>query len=414
MIVLWLAVAAAPVCYAGAAEDAALNKYYMLRLKHDSGALKAIEGAARAFPGNLTIQLEFGYAVLKRKDYSAARTAFRRAVRIAPRRVDLWKQLGYIDINLGNTDDAIDAFQHASTLEPGDQDLLLQLAYLQDQKGHQHEAAVLFHKVMYGSDKQKAKTGCKAYSSIRGLPEKLLPKPWFSEFYAMPEYIDRNALVVGSATLRVGQHYGSERYIDIYGLGRINADTRSGQSAIGTQLFLDNYAELGGGIRVKPLADLPLAIYAEAGAAYDTVKQARPRWREDLRVYAAYYDEWNMGLDCGEAVRILGGLRPVADAYADIGYYTRYDNMLTSARVRPGIRLFENDTSAIDLYAIAAINWDSNGVGSNRYGELGVGLALRLFEPTRLVVRIEGVRNLASSGPDYSLWRALLEYSLNF
>ena len=411
---VWLVAAAAPLCYAGAVEDAALNKYYVLRLKHNPGALKAIELAARQFPGNLIIQLEFGYAVLKLKNYEAGRAAFQRAVKIAPRPVDLWKQLGYIDINLGNTDAAIDAFRHASALEPDNQDLLLQLAYLQDQKGRQHEAAILFHKVMYGSDKEKAKTGCKAYSNIRGLPPKLLPKPWFSQFYTTPEYIDRYTLGLGSATLRVGQHHGSDRYIDIYGLARINADTRSGQNAIGTQLFLDNYAGLGGGIRVKPLSDLPLAIYAEAGAAYDIVKQTRPRWHEDLCVFAAYYDEWNMGLDCGDAVKFLGGLRPVADVYADAGYYTRYDNFLTSARVRPGIRLFENDTSAIDLYGIAAINWDSNGVGSNRYGELGVGVALRLFEPTRLVVRVEGVRNLATSGPHYSFWRALLEYSLNF
>lgn len=413
-MVLWLVAVAAPACYAGAAADAALNRYYVLRIKHDPGALKAIESAARRFPGNLTIQLEYGYAVLKLKDNAAARRAFRRAVKIAPRRVDLWKQLGYIDIDLGDTDAAIDAFQHALALQPDNQQLLLQLAYLQDQKGREPAAAVLFHKVMYGSDKKKAKTGCEAYSNTRGLPDKLLPKPWFGEFYTTPEYIDRDNLGVGTATLRIGQHYGNERYIDIYGLGRINADTRSGHGTTGTQLFLDNYAELGGGIRIKPLADLPLAIYAEAGAAYDIVDQSRPRWRKDLRVFAAYYNEWNMGLDCGNKVKFFGGIRPVADAYADIGYYSRYDNMLTSARVRPGIRLFESDTSAIDLYAIAAINWDSNGVGSNRYGELGVGVALRLFEPTRLVVRIEGVRNLATSGPDYSLWRALLEYSVNF
>ncbi len=411
---LWLVAAAAPLSMASPAEDAALNNYYVLKLKHDPGAFKAIKAAARQFPGNLTIQLEFGYAVLKRKDYASGRTAFERAVRIAPKRVDLWKQLGYIDINLKDTDAAIDAFEHASALEPDNQDLLLQLAYLQDLKGREREAATLFHKVMYGSDKEKAKIGCKAYSNIRGLPRKFLPEPWFSEFYTTPEYIDRYTLGVGSATLRIGQHYGDARYVDIYGLARINADTKSGPGVFGTQLFLDNYAELGGGIRVKPLADFPLAIYAEAGAAYDVVKQARPRWREDLRVYAAYYDEWNMGLDCGDKVKLLGGIRPVADVYADAGYYTRYDNFLTSARVRPGIRLFENDTSAIDLYGIAAINWDSNGIGSNRYGELGLGVAFRLFDPTRLVLRLEGVRNLATDGPDYSHWRALIEYSLNF
>ncbi len=397
---------------AGSAADAALSKYYELKLRHDPHARQAIEAAARQFPGNLTIWLESGYAALAVKDNVAARRAFTMAVRLAPRRVDLWKQLGYIDINLKETDAAIDAFEHASRLAPNDQTLLLQLAYLQDQKGARRTATELFHQVMYGSDRQKAKIGCQAYSNLRGLPEKVLPEPWFGEFSATPEYLNHDSLGTISSTFRIGQHFGGDTYIDVYGLGRLNADTKSGKTTSGSQLFIDNYAELGAGIRAKPLADLPVVLYVESGAAYDLVTQNRKRLRGDFRAVAAYYDEWNMGLDCNSSSRFP--FRPVADAYADAGYYTRYDNFLTSARVRPGLRLFETDTSAIDLYGIASANWDSRGVASNRFFELGMGVALRLYEPTRLVLRLEGVRNFATNAPDYTSLRVLLDYSLDF
>ena len=409
---LWLGAALAAPAVAGPASDAALSKYYELKIRRDPHARQAIEAAARQFPDNLTIQLEAGYAALAVKDNVAARRAFTAAVRIAPGRVRLWKQLGYIDINLKDTDAAIDAFEHASRLAPNDQTLLLQLAYLQDQKGARRSAAELFHKVMYGSDREKAKIGCEAYSNLRGLPEKVLPEPWFGEFTATPEYLNHDSLGVMSSTVRIGQHFGSDTYIDVYGLGRLNADTKSGMTSTGTQLFQDNYGELGFGIRAKPLADLPVVLYVESGAAYDLVDQNRNRWRGDFRAVAAYYDEWNMGLDCSSGGHFK--LRPVADAYADAGYYSRYDNFLTSARVRPGLRMFETDTSAIDLYGIASVNWDSKGVASNRFFEVGMGVAFRLYEPTRLVLRLEGARKFATNAPDYTDLRALLEYSLDF
>lgn len=413
LIVLWLVTAAAPFCHAGAAEDTALNKYYMLRLKHDPGALKAIEAAARQYPNNLTIQLEYGYAVLKQKDYTAGRTAFRRAVRIAPRRVDLWKQLGYIDINLGDTDAAIDAFQHASALEPDNQDLLLQLAYLQDRKGRHRDAAALFRQVMHGSDPKKAKTGCRAYSNLRGLPNKVLPKPWFGEVYTAPEYFGHYNVAVFPADVRVGVHYGESTFIDAYGLSRVNTDTRSGQTNFGTQLYSDNYAEIGGGIRVKPLADLPVVLYAETGAAYDLINENRNRWRPDFRAYAVYYDEWNLGLGCDDTKRVFG-FKPVADVYADAAYYTRYNNLITTAKARPGLRLLETETTAVDLYGVTTLSWDVDGVPSNRFAEVGIGLALRLFDPIPLVMRVEAVHRFLTDQNNYSEMRALLEYSVSF
>ena len=397
---------------AGPAEDAALNRYYELRIKHDPKARQAIEEAARQFPNDLTIQLERGYAALAVKDYVAGRKAFEAAVRIAPKRVDLWKQLGYITINLNDTDAAIVAFEHASGLEPDNQELLLQLAYLQDQKGRSRAAAALFHQVMHGSDPKKARIGCEAYSNLRGLNEKRLPDPWFGELYLTPEYLSKDNLGLVSSDLRIGQHYGDATFVDVYGVARINADSKSGQSSFGPQMFMDNYLMFGGGIRVKPLADLPVVAFVEAGAAYDLVQQNRKRWREDIRAVVAYYDEWNMGLDCDAGK--LFGIRPVADLYADAAYYSRYDNLITSGRFRPGLRVFETDTTAVDLYGIAAVNWDVDGVSSNRFAELGAGLALRLYEPWRLVLRLEGLHKFATESADYSYYRAILEYSVAF
>jgi tetratricopeptide (TPR) repeat protein len=406
-LALWLVVVAVGAATAASREYLALDRYYTLRRQGDPQALTVIAAAARQFPDNLTMQLEWGYGALAVKDYEAARTAFRAATRIAPGRADLWKQLGYIEITRKDIDAAIAAFERAIALVPSDTAILLQIGYLEEGRGRRRAATERFREAMHGSDRELAKRGCEAYSVLRGLPDKLLPEP-----YTTPEYIDRYNLGVLSADLRVGQHYGEATFIDVYGIGRLNKDTKSGATTFGTQLFVDNFASVGVGVRGKPLADVPLVLFAEAGAAYDLVYQDRPRWRGDFRAAAAYYNEWNMGLDCG-ADRLFG-IRPVADVYADAAYYSRYDNLISFARARPGLRVFETEGTAIDLYATAAIDWDVAGVASNRYVELGFGVAFRLYDPTRLVLRVEGVRNFATDADDFNYFRVLMEYAVRF
>ncbi len=102
-------------------------------------------------------------------------------------------------------------------------------------------------------------------------------KPLFYEVYTAPEYFGHYNVGVLTADVRVGVHYGELTFIDAYDLARMNTDTSSGQTAFGTQLFLNNYAEIGGSLRIKPLSDLPVGSM-RSRCRLDLVDQTG-RWR---------------------------------------------------------------------------------------------------------------------------------------
>jgi hypothetical protein len=55
-----------------------------------------------------------------------------------------------------------------------------------------------------------------------------------------------------------------------------------------------------------------------------------------------------------------------------------------------------------------------NEVIGNRFAEVGAGLALRIYEPLRVVFRVEGVNKFVSGIADYTYCRALVEYAVQF
>lgn len=89
--------------------------------------------------------------------------------------------------------------------------------------------------------------------------------------------------------------------------------------------------------------------------------------------------------------QVVMSLVPVADFYAEAIWYSRYDNMIGFARVRPGLRLMESDHFAVEAYALAAINFDGAGRQDNRFTEGGVGLAFKINAPLRVNLRVEAV-----------------------
>jgi len=88
---------------------------------------------------------------------------------------------------------------------------------------------------------------------------------------------------------------------------------------------------------------------------------------------------------------------PIADFYAEAIWYSRYDNMIGFARIRPGLRLLESDHFAFEAYGLAAINFDTAGKRDNRFREIGGGIALKFYQPIRTALRAEIV-NVSRSG----------------
>lgn len=373
--VLLAVVAALSGGVAHASPDDVLNRYYGQVQQDPAAAHAALAAAAPDYPDDPRIQLEAGYYLLKQDRQAEALPWFERAVALQPERADLWRQIGYIRKALDQRTGAIAAFERAAQLDPADPATQAELAYLRAPAGS---------------------GGGAAQGDI------------FAETYAAPEYNSYWDMAVLPVQARVGVVLADAPVVEAYVGVRLNADSRSGKGAFGPQVYTDNMAQIAAGLRVRPLTGL--ALFIEGGAAYDLVDRGRGRWRGDLRGGFVYYNDWNM------APREGGGIRPVADVYADGIYYSRYDdNVLFTARVRPGLRLAESRRWALDVYLHGAAGFDTKGLCDNQFEELGGGAAVRLFGPAGLTFRAEGVRVYRHGGlPSYSTARIRLEHYARF
>ncbi|WP_374421059.1 tetratricopeptide repeat protein [Novosphingobium arvoryzae] len=352
-----------------------LNRYYAQAQQDPAAAFAALAEAAPRYPDDPRIQLEAGYYLLKQDRRAEALPWFERAVALQPERADLWKQVGYIRKALGQRSGAITAFERAAQLDPADRPARAELAYLRSAGGAWGPA-------------EKGEI--------------------FGETYAAPEYNSYWDMAVLPVQARVGVVLADAPVVEAYVGVRLNVDSRSGKGPFGPQVYTDNMAAVAAGLRLRPLPGL--ALFVEGGAAYDLVDRGRTRWRGDVRGGFLYYNDWNM------APREGGGIRPVADVYADGIYYSRYDdNVLFTGRVRPGLRLAENERWALDAYLHAAAGFDTKGLRDNEFEELGGGAAVRLFGPAGLTFRAEGVRVFRHGGlPSYSTARIRLEHYARF
>lgn len=393
--------------------DSALNQYYAMRKASPDRGIKLLRKAEQRHPNDLRIRLELGYYYLGVNDRRAALPRFVAATRIAPSRADLWKQLGYIYLGLGHNQSALAAFRAGLRKNPRDHQLSLQIAYLLQNMGDNRGSARQFRRTIASPISDISQKSCSGYSNLRGLPNRLFPKPYFGEIYLAPEYNNRHRLGVFPLQMRLGVTLSEYPQVEAYVGLRSNWDNRSGVTAAGSQVYNDNAAVFAAGLRVKPIASIPLFFFVEAGSAYDITYRLRPRWREDVRAGFQYYQEWNTQLVCDAAgFRI----RPIADVYADGVYYSRYDdNVLFFGRFRPGLRLFEAATWAIDSYVNLAFSTDTRNVPGNRYQEAGLGLAFRLYDPVRLNLRAEAIRVFRTGGiRSHNTFRIRLEHQSRF
>lgn len=412
-LLLVLAGLSGPCAPAMAQADDLLNTFYTMRQTDPEAAHVWLAEREAQAGGDVRVPLELAYHLLRKDQPADALPWFEKAVALAPSRVEVWKQIGYIRKGLGQDAAALDAFGRARALVPGDEAVVLEMAYLNQRIGRNHQAAALFGGLAAGlADREVARQACDAHTSLRGLPDKVLPEPWFAETYAAPEFNSHWDMAVLPVQARLGRVVSEAGQVEAYAGLRINADTRSTAGVFGPEIYTDNAAVGFVGLRARPVRALPLAFFAEAGHARDMTDRGRDRWRGDVRAGFQFYDEWGKQAPCGKRA----GIRPIADLYVDGIYYSRYDdNVLFYARVRPGLRLADSSGLAADAYLLAAIGRDTKDRAGNAYEELGAGAALHFFRPGTLSLRAEGVRAFRHDGLDsYTTVRVRLEHFARF
>lgn len=375
-----------------------------------SGARAA--GTSVNLSGSLNQILTRGYKSLADENYGAARLLFMRATELAPDRSDLWLQLGYIELNLDNKEAAIAALEKAYKLDPTNNLIPHQIGFTQQQLGQNRAATESFYRATSGRDAERAREACGNVSVARPLSDRFLSSPYFIDVYAVPEYQSHYDVGVFQGDAKIGRSFEGDFPFDVYGGARITQDTKSQFTNFGPQNIYDNYALIYGGARVRPYKPLPVWLFADAGWAYDTVEQGRSRGRGDFRAGAVGNYEWNMGLDCDAEDPFHR--RWIADFYGDAIYYTRYSNMIAFGRFRPGYRFYDSLNKAAEVYLLTQASWDTEDVIGNRYLDLGVGSAFRLYSQIPLTFRAEVVQREIIGSTDYTDFRFRIEYGARF
>lgn len=396
-------------------QDEALNQFYMLKADKPAEARAALAKAARRFPNDERIQLEWAYTLLNEKKPRQAYDAFMLAARQKPDDGALQRQIGFTALNAGLEKEGRAAFERALAIDPKDELARNQIAFMLDAEGQHRSARDEFKQLLNSADPERRLRACEAYGNLRNSVNRLMPKPWFGEVYLAPEYDRQTGAGVAPVQLKVGITPESVPKLDIYASTRLTYDTRSGagQGILGPQFYYDNAAIFAGGARVRPIDGWPIILFAEAGYAYDLLYKNRNRWQPDLRGGLVVAQEWNMLPLCDQADPFAP--RFIADFYGDLVYFSRYDSdVIGFARIRPGYRFFENANYATEVYAMAAGATDTQNNPDNRFVEGGFGLALRAFSYVPLTLRGELAYVVRDTGSQYWDTRIRLETGFRF
>lgn len=336
--------------------DQMLNEYYSLNRKNRYKAQQKLLQIIRLYPRNVTALLERGYFLLGQKNYQAALPVFQKICRLQPDNYIVKKQLGYIYNALKRPIEAYHMFKLAS----------------------------------YSSDPEIAQSSRDAMINIASEHSKLFPSPWFAEFYFAPSHQGRYDYSIVPFFLRFGVELGQENRLKIYVRLRSTQDSLS-TGGLRPDIYEDNVAIISGGISYRPILKLPIDFYAEGGRAYDWVDRDRSRWRSDFRMGLWGYERWGARPVYAPKPRFV--LKPVADGYADISYFSRYDdNIIGQLLFRPGFRIFEMYNSSIKVYAIGEYFFDTRKVYYNNLTECGGGIAFIPHNHINWTIRVERVK----------------------
>jgi tetratricopeptide (TPR) repeat protein len=368
---------------------AAMNAGYgALRAADTTRAIAEFERASLRLPGAAAPHLEIGYLLLAQGRRREAASRFEEGLARDHRQDAARRQLGYLYADLARPEAALQVFswlRDEGRAIPQDHYaigvLSAQLQRWASARGAYDEAARLAAAAGDTVLVRSARAGAASVATFG------VGGGRYVELYLAPFYQDRFDNTVGLGFLRAGIRGGSWWQPAAYLSVRATRDSRStgGQQPI---LFNDNTVIPAVGVRVTPGGG-PLALYAEAGAAWDLVDRPERGWRRDLR--AGGNVTWQGQLALADGAR---GPALVTDVNADATWYERFGrNVIAFGLVREAVRIRPTGGAlALDLYARGWGAYDSRGDFFNRVVEGGGGIAVHLPGPAPLSVYIDVLR----------------------
>ena len=342
-------------------------------------------------PISLKDQLLIIYYEKKKTNPKAAWQVLQRLLKQFPNDVFLIKEAAYLNTTLDENEKAIYFWQQAYQIEKN-KEYALSIGYLYDKLDKKPKAFQYFGLASKTDDKNLRFKAEMALTNLAGTQTKYLPSPFFTEVYTSPFYFSRFDLTVYPAIVRAGFTLEDEHDTALYLTHRRTTDNRSGIQNSISQIFEDNVAIYGIGLRTNPFKSIPLQAFIEAGEAEDLVFRNRPTWREDLRGGLVYFNDW--GAKPGFTFDLEFPMEWRATLYGDLIYYSRYDdNIIGTLWFRPGLRAATFQSALIDLYIANYLVLDKNREFFNNTYSIGPGIAIQPSNHWNVVLRLESLQS---------------------
>lgn len=297
------------------------------------------------------------------------------------------KEIGYLYLSHDEQANALPYFIHAYELTQ-DPTLAMQVAYTYNVLGDNRSAYRYFSLATRSPDPKLNLDAQIAMTNLAGFQMKILPSPWFAEFYYAPFYFDRFNLIVHPMVARVGVVLNKDYQIKLYVSNRWTRDNRSGTGGQISEVYNDDIELVSLGMSIQPFKKFPLIAFAEAGKAYNLLN-IQPRWRNDFRGGLVYFDRY--GAKPTYTPKFTMPLKWVGSLYADAIYYSRYQNTISDSRLREGLRLFQVQTSTVDLYLTGHMVLDTRHEFYNNFIEYGPGIAITPSNRYANTIRLESL-----------------------
>lgn len=382
---------------------------------------RAGEEAVRARQARRDELLNRGYALLRQGDREGARQNFEAALAEDPENVTILKQLGYMDLEDGDFVGAARYFEAAWEHAPDDYSLALELGYIYARLGEMAKAESAFRGALPSPDPKISRAAGQALANVRAAQ-----RVWFLDIYASPFYTTRFSNFIGFYEVQLHWRPRTDSPFTIYLGHRLTRDTRSEGGEL-PQIFSDNVALFGPGIRIQP-PGWHLSFRAEVNVAVNLVRTpGRPNSESDFRAILAYYRRWDgnwVGPLGGVTLGQISGERLFTDVDVSVGYYSRFDdNVIGYLQLREGLRLAEVGPSTLAGYWRLNLAKDTNKDFFNNLAEVGVGADLHPFRGSGVILRGEYLRGFyfGIEGPDpnpfgstYDDFRFMLVFSRRF
>jgi tetratricopeptide (TPR) repeat protein len=366
-----------------------------------SEAAKEFQALYRANPSDPRIALEIGYlsqqllrdddaveyfrAAQQSTDAEVSGRAREALANLQAAQLRVKRQKAYDLVAQGRRQEAISLFEAISREEPFDSSAALQLAYLYSATGRSAKARPLFESLRDSPDQQIASQAAAALEVLRR--DSSL---WFGSVYLAPFYQSRFDNEINPLNAKVGLRLNG--FVQPYLGFRFTRDRRSRSGTL-PQIFSDNSAVLSLGLQ-SPIPRTGVTLYAEAGTSISLLSHPdRGRAIPDYRAGVLWFRGWGKSM-AEDAHSTQNEFSQTGSAYADLGFYSRYDNNgIGSLQLHHGVNLPTSRTIPIQVLATINIIKDTNRTFYNNVVEVGPHLRIvPLRQLASLVLEVQYLR----------------------